>query len=213
MNNCDEFVFSDSFRYAGGSHKPTPKQRKYIMERTNGGDQFPNLRFSNMPTDDLIKEVVKKMIENDTTVTRKSLGFDYDEIKPLLCFDINGILCKLIHKYKNETTCVDENVIVCKGNKIKFVPRPDLDKLLLAVKDYFDIAFYTSRTEENARAILNALCGHSDIFKEIFDSKVKHVLTQANCERDTIDKKWYKCFNNVTLTLKNKDGKLYDKRN
>ena len=40
-----------------------------------------------------------------------------------MCLDINGILCTLIPK--NSDDKIDDSVIQCNSNNIKFIPRPD----------------------------------------------------------------------------------------
>ena len=90
---------------------------------------------------------------------------EYGKTRPLMCLDINGILCSLIPKSVKDKD--DISVIRCRSNNIKFIARPELDELLYLINSMFDIIFYTSRTKKNAHDILEKLGEKSDAIKTL----------------------------------------------
>ena len=93
----------------------------------------------------------------------------------LMCLDINGILCSVLHSSHNDKDY--DNVVTCKSNKnIKLVPRPHLCQFIEVIRSYFDIVFYTSRTEFNAKCILETLSKNSAALRDVYDGNKNCIL-------------------------------------
>ena len=101
-----------------------------------------------------------------------------------MCLDINGILCSLMsHRRKNNLH--DKSTPKSNYKRNTLIPRPELDEFLSLINTEFDIVLYTSRTQKNARAILDELSGKSIAFEDLMKNGVC-LLHQAQCEKNLI---------------------------
>ena len=122
-----------------------------------------------------------------------------------MCLDINGILCSFIsHNHKN---LHDKSTRKSKYKKDTLIARPQLDRFLSLINSAFDIMLYTSRTEKNARAILDELKEKSYLIKDVVEND-DMLLHQTQCEKIS-NKRFKKDLQKVWALTQDANGNNY----
>ena len=94
----------------------------------------------------------------------------------------------------------------CRTKNIRFILRPNIDEFLNVIASESHIVFYTSRKEDNARAILETISEESVAMNEIY--KGVNLLHQDMCKKAS-GKKFTKDLDLVQKKVFNPQGKNY----